>query len=86
VVILTENGAGRSNTISISKTKNKTASKKNRREKGNRAVALGSNPHSKGELFSRSFEERIERIIDAEITKKGRIIARRERSRVKNIL
>lgn len=31
------------------------ASKKNRREKGDRAEVLGSNPHSNGEDFSRSF-------------------------------
>ena len=30
------------------------ASKKKRREKGNRADFIGSKPHSKGELFSRS--------------------------------
>jgi hypothetical protein len=31
-----------------------TAIRKNRRENGSRAVLLGSNPHSNGELFSRS--------------------------------
>jgi len=46
--------SGISNTISISKTKKTTASKKNRRENGCRADFLGSNPHSKGESFSRS--------------------------------
>lgn len=30
------------------------AIKKNRKEKGSRAELLGSNPHSNGELFSRS--------------------------------
>lgn len=34
------------------------ASKKNRVENGIRAVLLGSNPHSKGEDFSRSLEDR----------------------------
>lgn len=29
--------------------------KKNRIEKGNREEFIGSNPHSKGEVFSRSF-------------------------------
>jgi len=48
--------------ISISKTRKITANKKNRVEKGMRADLLGSNPHSKGELFSRSIEVRIERI------------------------
>jgi len=47
-------GIGRSNTISISKTKKMTANKKNRKENGIRAFFLGSNPHSKGENFSRS--------------------------------
>jgi len=47
-------GAGRIIAISISKTKKITASKKNRVEKGIRADLLGSNPHSKGLLFSRS--------------------------------
>lgn len=53
-------GAGMSRTISISNTKKITASKKNRREKGIRALALGSNPHSKGEDFSRSSDDRNE--------------------------
>ena len=39
--------------ISISKIKNKTASRKNCREKGSRAELCGSNPHSNGEDFSR---------------------------------
>ena len=47
-------GEGRRRTISISKTKNRTANRKNRREKGSRAEDLGSNPHSNGEDFSRS--------------------------------
>lgn len=47
------NGKGRSRTISISNTRKITAVKKNRREKGNRAFFTGSNPHSKGESFSR---------------------------------
>lgn len=40
--------------ISISKIKNKTASRKNRREKGSRAFERGENPHSKGDAKSRS--------------------------------
>lgn len=39
-------------TISTSKIKKRTASRKNRIEKGTRAEKLGSNPHSKGEFFS----------------------------------
>ena len=45
---------GRRRVISTSKIKKITAIRKNRREKGSRADPLGSNPHSKGEFFSRS--------------------------------
>lgn len=40
--------------ISTSKIKKITAIKKNCKEKGIREEELGSNPHSKGDLFSRS--------------------------------
>ena len=43
--------------ISMSNTRNKTARRKNRIEKGNRAEALGSKPHSNGEDFSRSLAD-----------------------------
>jgi hypothetical protein len=46
-----------------------TATKKNRDEKGSRAEFFGSNPHSNGDLFSRSsfifFEIRVARIMIA---------------------
>ena len=45
---------GNNKTISTSKIRKITANKKNRRENGNRADPIGSNPHSKGDLFSRS--------------------------------
>jgi hypothetical protein len=45
---------GRRRTISTSKIRKITAIKKNRRENGSREDLFGSNPHSKGELFSRS--------------------------------
>ena len=45
---------GISKVISTSKIKKITAIKKNCKEKGKRAVFLGSNPHSNGEAFSRS--------------------------------
>lgn len=48
-------GEGSRRTISISNTKKITARRKNRVEKGSRALFFGSNPHSKGLLFSRSF-------------------------------
>ena len=51
-------GIGIKRTISISNTRNNTANKKNRILKGSRAVDFGSNPHSKGDLFSRSCDDR----------------------------
>lgn len=50
---------GKRRTISTSKIRKITAKRKNRREKGKRADPIGSNPHSNGELFSRSTEERL---------------------------
>lgn len=47
-------GIGRSKVISTSKIKKITAIRKNRSEKGIRAVSNGLNPHSNGEDFSRS--------------------------------
>lgn len=59
--------------ISISKIKNTIAIRKNRIENGIREVFLGSNPHSKGETFSRSkivfFENKLERIIKRDLIK-----------------
>jgi len=43
---------GNNNAISTSKTKNNTTNKKKRVEKGDRIFLKGSNPHSKGVLFS----------------------------------
>ena len=47
-------GSGMSSAISMSNTKKITAKRKNRRENGIRAEFFGSNPHSKGVVFSRS--------------------------------
>jgi hypothetical protein len=47
-------GAGINNTISMSNTMKITASRKNRVENGIRAEFKGSNPHSNGDVFSRS--------------------------------
>jgi len=52
--ISTIEASGRRSVISTSKIRKITAIKKKRREKGSRAVPLGSNPHSNGEFFSRS--------------------------------
>lgn len=53
-VVFIEMIRGRIKVISTSKIRKMTAIKKNWREKGIRAEDFGSNPHSKGELFSRS--------------------------------
>jgi hypothetical protein len=47
-------GIGSSSAISTSKIMKITAIKKNRDEKGSRGEFFGSNPHSNGDLFSRS--------------------------------
>lgn len=47
-------GMGSNRAISTSKIMKITAIRKNRDEKGSRAEFLGSNPHSNGDLFSRS--------------------------------
>ena len=51
-------GIGASNTISMSNTMKITANIKNRVENGVRAEFIGSNPHSNGEIFSRSVVDR----------------------------
>lgn len=56
--LITIVGIGMSRTISMSNTIKIMAKRKNRIENGIRAVLLGSNPHSKGEDFSRSLYER----------------------------
>lgn len=55
---------GKRRVISTSKIKKITAIRKNWRENGIRADDLGSNPHSNGDLFSRSANVFFE-IIDA---------------------
>jgi uncharacterized membrane protein len=52
-------GVGIRSTISMSNTMKITASKKKRVENGIRAEFIGSNPHSKGDVFSRSTVLRI---------------------------
>lgn len=42
---------GNNKAISISKTRKITAKRKNRKENGDRALSLGSNPHSKEEFL-----------------------------------
>lgn len=66
-------GIGSRSAISTSKIMKITAIKKNRDEKGSRAEFFGSNPHSNGDLFSRSslifFEIKVARIIMADDNK-----------------
>ena len=52
--ILIIEAKGKRSVISTSKIKKITAIRKKRSENGNRAVPLGSKPHSNGEFFSRS--------------------------------
>lgn len=59
---------GISKAISTSKIKKITAIKKNCNLKGNRAEFLGSNPHSKGEFFSRSIKVFLDNILAINIT------------------
>lgn len=72
---------GNKRTISTSKIKKITASKKNRKENGRRAEPIGSKPHSKGELFSRSVTERLARLQAMNITRKEIITAVREETK-----
>lgn len=60
-----ERGMGIRRTISMSNTKKITARRKNRRENGRRAEFLGSKPHSNGDDFSRSEEDRAENTMAA---------------------
>ena len=68
-------GIGIKRTISISNTIKIMANRKNRVENGIRAVLLGSNPHSNGEDFSRSSEDRVAKTHAAINTIEGTRIA-----------
>jgi len=52
-------GVGIKSTISISNTIKIIANIKNRSENGTRALFFGSNPHSNGDVFSRSIADRL---------------------------
>ena len=71
IELLSVIGVGIKRAISISKTRKITANRKNRKENGNRAFLLGSKPHSKGDLFSRSTVDRAEIIIEINKTASG---------------
>lgn len=67
-------GRGIRRAISTSKIKKMTASRKNRREKGVRAVWFGSKPHSYGLAFSRLLVIRIDVRVVIRIKAIGMII------------
>lgn len=69
----------------MSNTKKITARRKNRREKGIRAEFLGSKPHSKGLDFSRSAEERRERLQAIMKTREGKPTEIKKVTRYKSI-
>ena len=76
LVIINRRGSGIKRTISISNTIKIIANKKNRIEKGIRALCLGSNPHSKGDVFSRVvWVGRDDKIHASMYTSTGSIIA-----------
>lgn len=58
---------GNSKAISTSKIRKITAIKKNCNLKGSRAESIGSKPHSKGELFSRSINVFFDKILATDI-------------------
>lgn len=59
---------GKIKAISTSKIKKIIVIKKNRRENGSREDDLGSNPHSNGDLFSRSIKAFFDKIEAKNIT------------------
>lgn len=58
-IMVFSSGTGINRTISMSNTIKIIANMKNRNENGIRALFLGSNPHSNGDVFSRSLFVRI---------------------------
>ena len=68
---------GNSSTISTSKIRKIIARRKNRREKGSRADFIGSNPHSKGDLFSRSLVVRLDKTNPSSMTTTDKKIAKK---------
>lgn len=69
-------GRGISSTISMSNTIKIIANMKNRIENGIRALFFGSNPHSNGDVFSRSVDDRILSIFARKNTAEAITIAR----------
>jgi len=69
---------GINRTNSTSKIRKITANKKKRIEKGTRADPLGSNPHSKGEFFSRSKTTRLD---NTQATKQTKILRKEAKNK-----
>lgn len=67
----------------MSKTRKITARRKKRSENGIRAEFIGSNPHSKGESFSRSWLDRVARDQAIKNTRRVRQRARENGKRVR---
>lgn len=84
-LLLNAANTGNNSTISTSKIRKIMARRKNRREKGSRADFIGSNPHSKGELFSRSPVVRFDSTQPNTITTQDSTIARTLLKTVLNI-
>ena len=76
LILLNENKLtknGKSKTSSTSKTKKISATRKNRKVNGKRALNLGENPHSKGLIFSRSKGSFLLNPTPAKVTKMARM-------------
>lgn len=77
---------GKIRAISTSKIKKIIVIRKNRRENGRRDELLGSNPHSKGEHFSRSVIDFFDRIEAKNIIIIVRVMVNRPISKVIKII
>lgn len=77
---------GKIKAISTSKIKKITVIKKKCKEKGIRAEEFGSNPHSKGEHFSRSINVFFDVIIEINIIKLEIIIINKINEKIKMII
>lgn len=69
----------------MSNTRKITANKKNRKEKGTRADILGSNPHSNGDIFSRSWSDRADKISAVVRTTIGKAVVK-EKAAIEKII
>lgn len=77
---------GRIKAISTSKIKKIIVIRKNRKENGKREDDLGSNPHSKGDLFSRSTKVFLDKIEAKIITINEIVIITEAMTRIEKII